>query len=257
MELNDDVAVVKLIPLFVPMESNEPGVVEPTPSHPAEVNVDVAVPPNHAWFAEKSVEEAWVSVVLPETVNDVSVPRDVSDEAVTPDASVPPVSVPAGAITATVPAAVIRPFPFTVKVGIAVDEPHEPLFVLTVASVVASDPAVVVISPVRAGNCDAWSVPVTSARLIFSVEVATHCGTPDAEVVRIDELADASVLSTVEPEPYTSEFDASDDRPVPPFGTVSADASVSDPFVLNVEVAVEPKYAERADSCVEVALVNC
>ena len=79
------------------------------------------------------------------------VPSDVSDEVTTFDASVVPVSVPAGATTAFVPAAVINPLPFTVKFGIALEDPHDPVFVLTVASVAAADPGpAAVISPVRA-----------------------------------------------------------------------------------------------------------
>src|SRR5262245_30706087 len=73
----------------------------------------------------------------------VSVPTPVNDEPVTPDASVEPVSVPAGAITALLPAAVMRPLALTVKLGMAVEEPNEPVLPLTVASVVASVPLVV------------------------------------------------------------------------------------------------------------------
>src|ERR1035437_8912924 len=139
--------------------------------------------------------------MLPETVREVSVPRDVNDEPTTFEASAVPVSVPAGAITTAVPATVMRPLPFTVNVGIAVDEPNEPTFPLTVARVVESEPAVVVMSPESAGNCAARSVPTTSERLIFKVDVATHVGTPDAEVVRMEELVVDNVLSAVEPEP--------------------------------------------------------
>lgn len=64
------------------------------------------------------------------------VPREVKEELSTFAANVVPVRVPAGAITAFVPAAVIKPLAFTVKFGIAVDEPHEPVFEFTVARVV-------------------------------------------------------------------------------------------------------------------------
>ena len=72
----------------------------------------------------------------------------VSDDVVMLDASVVPVSVPAGATTAAVLAAVISPLPFTVKVGMDVVEPNEPVLLFTVANVpvmaVAPEP---VISP--------------------------------------------------------------------------------------------------------------
>jgi hypothetical protein len=69
------------------------------------------------------------------------VPRLVSEEAVIPAARVLPVRVPAGATTAFVDTAVTRPLPFTVNVGIAVEEPKEPVSVFTVARVVAIDVA--------------------------------------------------------------------------------------------------------------------
>lgn len=84
-------------------------------------------------------------------VPDVSVPTEVSDDDTTFDASVVPVSVPAGATTTTVPAAVIRPFAFTVNVGIAVDDPYDPTLEFTVARVAAAEPGpVAVTSPVSA-----------------------------------------------------------------------------------------------------------
>ena len=61
--------------------------------------------------------------------------------------SVVPERDPAGAITTLVPAAVIRPLPLTVKLGIAVDEPNDPVLPLTVARTVAFP--VEVTSPVR------------------------------------------------------------------------------------------------------------
>jgi hypothetical protein len=76
----------------------------------------------------------------------------VAMEAVTTlDAKVVPVNVPAGATTAFVDAAVIRPLPLTVKLGIALDDPKDPVFVLTVASVRTADPGPLAVpSPVRA-----------------------------------------------------------------------------------------------------------
>lgn len=79
------------------------------------------------------------------------VPTEVREDAVTFEASVTPVTVPAGAITALVPAAVIRPLPFTVKFGMAVDDPKLPVFPFTVASVSAELPGPAAVpSPVNA-----------------------------------------------------------------------------------------------------------
>ena len=72
------------------------------------------------------------------------VPTDVREDAVTPLERVDPVKVPAGAITAFPDAAVTRPLPFTVNDGIEVEDPKLPTLELTVASVVAVDPALVV-----------------------------------------------------------------------------------------------------------------
>ena len=71
-----------------------------------------------------------------------------------------PVTLPIAGVIVTLPAAVSNPLPLTVNVGPAVALPKLPTLELTVASVVASAPAVVVMSPVSAGNCAAWSVPV-------------------------------------------------------------------------------------------------
>lgn len=55
------------------------------------------------------------------------------------------------AVEDVLPAAVISPLPLTVKLGIAVPEPKEPVFVLTVANVRAEDPGPVAVpSPVSA-----------------------------------------------------------------------------------------------------------
>jgi hypothetical protein len=98
--------------------------------------VPVAVVKVKFWRVEEAEARIFPSVEAPETVSDESVPTLVSDEARTFAASVAPVSVPAGATTAAVPAAVMRPLPLTVKVGMAVDEPNEPVLPLTVARVV-------------------------------------------------------------------------------------------------------------------------
>ena len=83
------------------------------------------------------------------------VPTEVSDEETTFDASVVPVNVPAGAITTLVEAAVIKPLPFTVNDGIAVELPNAPVLLFTVASVAATEPGpVAVTSPVNAVIAD-------------------------------------------------------------------------------------------------------
>ena len=128
-------------------------------SAPVVAIVVVPVPPIASvlpvWLpAKKVVEVAFVAVKVasvdaPETARDERVPTLVRDEARTLDARVAPVSVPAGAITATEPAAVMSPLPFTVKVGIAVEEPKLPVLPFTVASVAATVPGPVAVrSPV-------------------------------------------------------------------------------------------------------------
>ena len=81
-----------------------------------------------------------VNVEVAETVNEPKVPTEVNEDVTTVELRTVPDNVLAGATTAFVPAAVISPLPFTVKFGIAVEEPHEPVFVLTVASVIAAEP---------------------------------------------------------------------------------------------------------------------
>ena len=49
---------------------------------------------------------------------------------------------------------VTNPFAFTVTIGTFVDDPYVPTSLFTVANVVALDPALVVTSPVSAGNCE-------------------------------------------------------------------------------------------------------
>ena len=125
----------------VPTPENEPAVMRPE--------------------AVKVESEVVAKVEVPETVKAFNVPTDVSDEVTTVAFKVVPLSVPAGAITTAVEAAVMSPLPLTVKVGMAVDEPNEPTLLLTVARVVFKLPAVVEISPVRAGKRAAAKVPVT------------------------------------------------------------------------------------------------
>ncbi len=94
-----------------------------------------------------------VAVNDPVTVRPASVPTDVNDEVTTFEASVVPVRVPAGAMTTAVDAAVIKPLPLTVNTGIAVEDPNEPTFEFTVASVVAKLFADQDTSPVPAPVC--------------------------------------------------------------------------------------------------------
>jgi hypothetical protein len=110
---------------------------------------------------EVSVKAIWLPVaVVDVTVRPVKVPTEVKEDVTTVAFNTVPVSVPAGAITALPEAAVIKPLPFTVKVGMLVEDPKDPTLELTVANVVAKDPAEVVMSPVRAGNLPAANVPV-------------------------------------------------------------------------------------------------
>lgn len=59
-------------------------------------------------------------------------------------------------------AAVMSPLALTVKDGICVELPNEPVFAFTVASVVAVAPAVVEISPEKAGMSPAANVPLVT-----------------------------------------------------------------------------------------------
>ncbi len=77
-------------------------------------------------------------------------------------------------------AAVMRPLPSTVNEGIELAPPNAPTLALTVASVVASEPPGVVISPVRAGKFAAGSAPV-----IVEVERLTVNPAPVAPPVRV------------------------------------------------------------------------
>ena len=132
------------------------------------VNVVAPVPPWLTGAVPVSVDVPSARVNPAPVAPPVRVPVLVRDDASTFDASVAPLNVPAGAITAFVPAAVMSPLPLTVKFGIAVEDPQLPVFVFTVAKVVASEPAVVVMSPVSAGKFAAGSAsrfPSTPALL--------------------------------------------------------------------------------------------
>ena len=77
--------------------------------------------------------------------------------------------------TAAVDTAVIKPLPLTVITGTAVDEPKEPVLLLTVAKVNALVPAVLVASPENAGSLAAPSVPleILEALVVSVVAEAT------------------------------------------------------------------------------------
>jgi hypothetical protein len=163
------VAAWKLIPLtvfvlleFVPLASVKSS--PDTAVAPAAAEASVTV--MDCALEASAVKDVFVSarvvpeVAVPVTVSPVNVPTDVREDAVTPEFNVAPDSVPAGAMTTLPEAAVISPLPFTVNVGILVDDPNEPTLEFTVASVVASAPAEVVMSPVSAGNLPAANVPV-------------------------------------------------------------------------------------------------
>ena len=98
------------------------------------------------------------NVVAPLTAKLVNAPTLVSEEFTTVEFNVVPLNVPAGAITTSVLIAVIRPLPFTVIDGIAVEEPKLPTSVFTVAKVRAKLPAVLVTSPVCAGSAAVGNV---------------------------------------------------------------------------------------------------
>jgi hypothetical protein len=79
------------------------------------------------------------------------VPTEVRLDVTTAEFNVVPERVPAGAITTLVEAAVISPLPLTVKDGMAVELPKDPVLVFTVARVRAAEPGPdAVASPVSA-----------------------------------------------------------------------------------------------------------
>ena len=76
-------------------------------------------------------------------------PTEVKEEVTTVELRVVPLRVPAGAITTLLEADVMSPLPFTVKEGIEVEEPKEPVVAFTVARVATVLPGpVAVTSPV-------------------------------------------------------------------------------------------------------------
>jgi hypothetical protein len=130
----------RLVALFTPL---------PTMRSPVAVMGDSAL--NAAEADVCPVPPFAIAIVVPFQTPVVIVPTDVRDEDTTFEASVVPVKVPAGATTALVLAAVIRPLAFTVKEGMAVDEPNDPMFELTEARVSVAEPGPVAVpSPVNA-----------------------------------------------------------------------------------------------------------
>jgi hypothetical protein len=75
------------------------------------------------------------AIVVPFQIPVEIVPTLVRDDETMVEFKVVPDRVPAGATTALVPAAVINPLALTVKFGIAVLEPKEPVLELTVVRV--------------------------------------------------------------------------------------------------------------------------
>jgi hypothetical protein len=142
--------------------------------------VDVTIPVKLALVVTVAALPVILPVIGLVTVRFASVPTDVKLDAVTPAAKVEPVKVPAGAITALPEAAVINPFPFTVKVGIDVDEPNEPTLAFTVAKVVAfvlfpvpsKELPALVTSPVKVpivlAVCKAVAVPALPVIVVWS-----------------------------------------------------------------------------------------
>lgn len=88
--------------------------------------------------------EAFVRTMEAGVPSAILAPTEVILVVTTFEAKVVPVSVPAGAITALPPAAVTSPLPFTVMLGIDVEDPKDPTLELTVAKVVANVPDVVI-----------------------------------------------------------------------------------------------------------------
>ena len=124
------------------------------------------------------------------------VPTVVREEVTTVALRVVPVKVPAGAITTAVETAVINPFPLTVKTGIAVEEPKEPMFRLTVAKVVALPTEVT--SPVKLALV--VTVPAVSPAAVPVMLVPTKAeGVPRSGVINVGEVA-----KTNNPEPVSS-----------------------------------------------------
>ena len=104
-------------------------------------------------------------------------------------------------------------------------------------------------------------IPVVSESATFSEEVALQTGRPVVyELVRKPPVEVVRVERFVVPPPAPPKMSwpsPTEERPVPPLPTVSAEARVSAPAELKEEVAVAPKYAvPMLEKRVEDALPN-
>ena len=87
-----------------------------------------------------------------------------------------------------------------------------------------------------------------------AVVVATQLGSPLTRA-RVKPLVPADVVESCPvPLPRRMEFDCIFVQPVPPFGTVSAEARVRTPALLNDDVAVPPNQAWFEERRVDEAL---
>jgi hypothetical protein len=122
-------------------------------TEPVPVDVVVPVPP----YATAIVEPCQTPVPI--------VPTLVKDEETTVLFNVVPDNVPAGAITAAVDATVNWPCAFTVKVGMAVEEPYEaavtPVLVMLIVPTVVIGFVVLLLKPVPTPMLVTVPVPVT------------------------------------------------------------------------------------------------
>jgi hypothetical protein len=94
----------------------------------------------------------------------VIVPTAVREDVTIVEGSDVPVRPPAGVVTATVLTLVMRPLPFTVMIGMAVEDPKLPVLLLTDARV-SAPPELRVASPdiVSASRSPLLSVPIRYA----------------------------------------------------------------------------------------------
>ncbi len=188
--------VTFVVPVCVRVNAKAPEVVKLSPSVIVLPVLATPVPP----YCPKITDPFQTPVAI--------VPTDVNDDDTTFDARVVPVNVPAGAITTDVPAAVINPLPLTVKFGIAVDDPKDPTFPLTVANVrpvAPDDERVPVASPVNVSP-DSDTVPERSGSVYVRLAVRSSFVTvpvnefAPAAVTEIDRTSELAVaLSTVNP----------------------------------------------------------
>ena len=137
-----------------------------------------------------------------------------------------PDTAPEAIAIATFDAAVIRPLAFTVTTETLEAPPYVPTLEFTVAKVVADDPAVVVISPVKAGNLAEPNVP---AEILVALVVSVV-----AEVARPDTAPEAIAIAT---------FDAAVIRPLA--FTVTTETLEAPPYVPTLEFTVAKVVADE------------